>query len=496
MNMMALILGLSWVLAPTAQQGERARAREADPLRGRAQALVQPMLDKKKSVGMVVGVIEGGRTHLFGFGRVSLDGGKPPDGKTIFEIGSVTKVFTSLALAEMAEEGLVRLVDPVQRYLPEGVKVASRSGREITLEDLATHTSGLPRIPGNLIVYALTHPQDPYANYKEKDLYDFLRAWKPAPDSGSKFEYSNVGAGLLGHAISRHAGVDYGRLIANRISEPLGMRDTRVALDGEQEKRLAQPYATGGKPAARWTFHVMAGAGALHSTVDDLLVFLSAELGLKESKLRPAMEATQKPRRDVGQQGMRIGLGWIVMKLPKTDRDVIWHNGGTGGYRSFLGFVKATRTAVVVLSNSDASVDAIGFELVRLLNIQEANIRPVRSAAVDEWKHQSKRGTSAGLALDFQPTAVPFGVELRDGQPEADAPDLRRVQRLEDLAELLRGDPCARVGHLGDRHAVTILDAQGQFASIGHRLHGVGHSIFHRSARRSLPGGLHAALAG
>jgi serine-type D-Ala-D-Ala carboxypeptidase/endopeptidase len=374
MNATAATLWLSWVLVLPAP-GEGFPAREADDLQGRVQALVQPMLEKKKSVGMVVGVIEGGRTHVFGFGRTVLGGDKVPDGKTIFEIGSVTKVFTSLALADMAEEGLVRLDDPVQRYLPAEVKVASRSGREITLEDLATHTSGLPRIPGNLLVHALKNPQNPYANYKEKDLYDFLKTWKPSRDAGSKWDYSNVGAGLLGHALSRRAGLDYGRLIATRISERLGMSDTKVKLNDEQEKRMAKPYLAGGKPASRWTVDVLAGAGALHSTVDDLLVFLSAELSIKESKLRPAMEVTQKPRRETGQGGMRIGLGWLIMKLPKTDQEVIWHNGGTGGYRSFVGFVKATKTAVVVLSNSDASVDAIGLDVLGLLNAKEDRLR-------------------------------------------------------------------------------------------------------------------------
>ncbi len=370
MNATAATLWLSWMLA-LPWQGDDDPARHVADFRGQVQALIQPMLDKKKTVGVVVGVIEGGRTHVFGFGRTVLDGDKTPDGRTIFEIGSVTKVFTSLALADMAEEGLVRLDDPVQRYLPAEVKVASRSGREITLEDLATHTSSLPRIPGNLLVHALKNPHDPYANYKEKDLYEFLKTWKPSRDVGSKWEYSNVGAGLLGHALSRRAGLDYGRLIATRISERLGMGDTKVTLNDEQEKRLAKPYQTGGKPATRWTLDVLAGAGALHSTVNDLLVFLSAELGIKESKLRPAMEATQKPRRETGQGGMRIGLGWLIMKLPRTDQEVIWHNGGTGGYRSFFGFVKSMKTAVVVLSNSDASVDAIGLDVLGLLNAKE-----------------------------------------------------------------------------------------------------------------------------
>jgi D-alanyl-D-alanine-carboxypeptidase/D-alanyl-D-alanine-endopeptidase len=274
------------------------------------QALVQPLLEKKQSVGVVVGVIKAGRAQVFGFGREATGVDKMPDGKTIFEIGSVTKVFTSLALAEMAQESLVRIDDPVQRYLPKEVNVATRAGRELTLEDLATHTSGLPRIPLKMVLLGVKS-NDPYATYSEKDLYDFLKIWKPTQDIGSKWAYSNLGAGLLGQVLSRRAGVNYGQLIANRITEPLGMNDTRVTLNGEQERRLAKPYEMGGTPASRWTFDALAGCGALHSTADDFLVFLAAELGLKETRLRAAMEATQKPRRETGIAGMRMGLAWI-----------------------------------------------------------------------------------------------------------------------------------------------------------------------------------------
>ncbi len=147
------------------------------------------------------------------------------------------------------------------------------------------------------------------------------------------------------------------------------MGDTRVTLNDEQESVWPGSYLAGASSRPDGPLDVLVSApGALHSTVDDLPVFLSAELSIKESKLRPAMEVTQKPRRETGQGGMRIGLGWLIMKLPKTDQEVIWHNGGTGGYRSFVGFVKASKTAVVVLDNSDASVDSIGIEVLRLLN--------------------------------------------------------------------------------------------------------------------------------
>lgn len=353
-------------------------AGKVEDLRKRVQTLVQPMLDKKQSVGVVVGVIEGGRRHVFGFGREARDGDKTPDGKTIFEIGSITKVFTSLALAQMAQEGLVRLDDPVQRHLPAEVKVASRAGREVTLEDLATHTAGLPRIPVKTLLLAFKS-DNPYADYKEKDLYEFLKLWKPTQDIGSKWSYSNLGAGLLGHALSRRAGVAYDRLIADKITGPLGMKDTRITLDDEQLRRLARGYEMGGKPAARWTFDVMAGAGALHSTADDMLDFLAAEMGLQDTKLRAAMEATQQPRRDMGMGGLRIGLAWIVKKLPKEEGgfDLVWHNGGTAGYSSFVGFIEARKTAVVVLSNTGPSlgsfgaVDSVGAGVLRFLNPKE-----------------------------------------------------------------------------------------------------------------------------
>ncbi len=157
------------------------------------------------------------------------------------------------------------------------------------------------------------------------------------------------------------------------------MKDTRIKLGDEQEKRLARPYEVGGKPAARWTFDALAGCGALHSTADDMLVFLAAEMGLAETKLRAAMDTTQEPRRETGIKGLRIGLAWLVNKLPKEDGelDLIWHNGGTAGFSSFVGFVKARKTGVVVLTNtgpglgSMGAVDTVGIKVLRLLGAKE-----------------------------------------------------------------------------------------------------------------------------
>ena len=330
-------------------------------LRARVQARVQPLLEKKQSVGLAVGIIAEGRRQVFGFGRERLEVDKAPDGRTIYEIGSVTKIFTSLALAQMAQEGLVRVDEPVQLLLPADVKIAPRGGREITLEDLATHTSGLPRIP-IATLFTLLATGNPYAGYTEKNLDNFLRAWQPTEEIGTKWKYSNVGAGLLGHALARRAGMDFGRLIAERVTGPLGLRDTVIALSEDQERRLASPYDVGNEPSVRWTFDVLAGAGALHSTADDLLELLAAEMGLRETSLRKAMDASLVPRRHTGMKGLDIGLGWLISSSAKADDadKVYWHNGGTGGYASFVAFDARRKTAVVLLSNTGLSLGSIG----------------------------------------------------------------------------------------------------------------------------------------
>src|SRR5262249_41943133 len=163
----------------------------------------------------------------------------------------ITKVFTSLALADMVEEGLVRIDDPVRLHLPDEVKVPRSGDREITLRHLSTHTSGLPRVPGKLILRGLIS-DNPYADFGAKDLYDFLAKARLAHAPGERDEYSNVGAGLLGHALARRAGLDYERLIVSRICDPLGMDDTRIALSSGQRDRLAKPYTRALTPAKNW----------------------------------------------------------------------------------------------------------------------------------------------------------------------------------------------------------------------------------------------------
>ncbi len=331
-----------------------------DPRMTTIQTILQERIDKaKKGVGIVVGIVEERGTMIVGHGYFEPDRTREVNGDTVFEIGSITKVFTSLALADLVERGKARLEDPISKYLPASVKVPTRNGKEITLADLATHTSGLPRMPDN---FAPKDPGNPYADYTVEQMDEFLSGYRLPRDIGAEYEYSNYGAALLGRILALRAGTNYEALIEQRICRPLAMTNTAITLDAKLRARLAPGHDLAGRPVANWDLPTFAGAGALRSTVGDLLKFAAANLGLTKSGLEPAMELEQTPRHDAGAATMRIGLGWHIAK--KYEAELIWHNGATGGYHSFIGFDKKKKLGVVVLANSENSIDDIGFHLL------------------------------------------------------------------------------------------------------------------------------------
>jgi CubicO group peptidase (beta-lactamase class C family) len=315
-----------------------------------------------QGVGIVVGVIEPQGRRIVSYGTVNQGDARPLNGDTIFEIGSATKVFTSLLLADMVQRGEVALADPVAKYLPAEVKVPERGGRTITLVDLSTHTSALPRMPSN---FQPKDPANPYADYTVEQLYQFLSTYQLTRDIGSQFEYSNLGGGLLGLALARRAGMDYEALVHSRIAGPLGMNSTGITLTPEMRARLAVGHNDKLQATSNWDLPALAGAGALRSSVNDLLSFLAANLGYVKSPLAPAMASMLAVRRPTGAPSLgEIGLGWLVTK--PSDNEIVWHNGGTGGYRSFVGFDPRTGVGVVVLSNTftAAGIDDIGMHLL------------------------------------------------------------------------------------------------------------------------------------
>ena len=312
-----------------------------------------------QGVGIVVGVIDASGRRIVAHGAFDTTPGSPPvSGDTLFEIGSATKVFTSLLLADSVRRGEVALSDPASKYLPPDVKIPERGGRQITLQDLATHTSGLPRLPSNL---APKDASNPYADYTVAQLYAFLSAYQLTRDIGSKYEYSNLGAGLLGHLLARRAGVDYETLVRTRITGPLGMNSTVVTVNDRLQQRLAPGHNALRARVANWDLPTLAGAGALRSTANDLLQFLAVHLGYTRSPLSSAMAAMLAARRPTGTPRLDIALGWHILSSP-AGGEIVWHNGGTGGYRSFMAFDPKSRTGVVILSNmfTLTGVDEVG----------------------------------------------------------------------------------------------------------------------------------------
>ena len=271
--------------------------------------LVQRIDEYHQSVGIVAGIIEPNSRRIVAYGALDQGDARPLDGKTVFEIGSVTKVFTALALAEMARRGEVGLSDPVAKYLPADVKVPRRGDRQITLETLAEQTSGLPRMPSNF------KPRDsanPYADYTADLLYQFLSSYELPRDIGSQYEYSNLGFGLLGHALSRRAGMDYEALVQARISKPLALSNTRVTLSPEMKARMAVGHNEKLERVPAWDFQALAGAGALRSTANDMLSFLAAAMGYAPSPLAGAFADLLEVRVPTGLPGMQGALGWQV----------------------------------------------------------------------------------------------------------------------------------------------------------------------------------------
>src|SRR5690554_192966 len=305
---------------------------------------------------IIVAVVDGEQSRVYGFGEV--DSGDAPDGKTLFEIGSITKTFTALLLADAVEAGEVTLEQPVQELLPD-FGMPARNGLEITLENLATQRSGLPRLPTN---FQPADMSNPYVDYDAAKLQSFLADYAMPRDPGAAYEYSNVGYGLLGYALGEKAGSDYATILDTKIFEPLGMLESLPGVSGADATRLAKGHSSAGHPVPNWEFAVLAPTGAIISHGDDMVRYLEANMGLFDTPLYPAMQLAHQPRADGPSASVPIGLGW--MTVPSGSGDIVWHNGMTGGYASFMGFLADGSRGVVVLTNILKSVDALAIAVL------------------------------------------------------------------------------------------------------------------------------------
>ena len=338
--------------------------------------LVQLVDKEKRGTGMVIGMIadDPQERWVLGYGKLSTTDERVPDGDTVFEIGSITKVFTGTLLAQAVLNGEVKLDDPISMYLPEGITAPEYEGRSITLLDLATHTAGWAKWPGNLNANSL----DDIANYDIDRMYDFVSSYHLTRAPGSSFEYSNFGFGLLGNLLVRRAGQkDYEALLVERITRPLGMNSTCITLTPEMRSRLAAPYDDLLLPSRSWEAPALDGGGSIRSTANDMLTFLAANMGINQTELQPALRLANTPQRPTN-GAEYIGLGWV---LPKSGNGIHWHNGETVGYHSYLGWDPQRKIGVVVLTNATISIDDLGSQLVRGLPLTPVSVDPQVLAA-------------------------------------------------------------------------------------------------------------------
>ena len=335
-----------------------------------AETLTRPWLEKKQINAVVIGVIDKeGQHHFLTLGEKPESLAKL-DENTIFEIGSITKTMTAMLLADAIQRMELKLDDPVQEFMPEGIYLPARDGKPITLEHLATHTSGFPR----LAPYQMTRlmfdqklRDDPYRTFQIEDLKKALASIKIRTTSKPKVEYSNFGTGLLGYALTQKYRKNFETLLRERLFQPLGMNSSYLEVPESEQARFIEAYNAEGKVVRRWGFSdVTAGAGGVRSTAADMLRYLQA--GLKQDHpLTPAFNLALAPQYEIN-ASMKIGLNWLI--LQKNGKSIHWHNGGTGGFASYAALCRDADVAVVVLSNRAPEkplMDELGMKLIETL---------------------------------------------------------------------------------------------------------------------------------
>jgi CubicO group peptidase (beta-lactamase class C family) len=321
---------------------------------------VRPYIQKGNTCGLVLAVIHKGNLRKYCYGWINKKQKQLPDVEhTIFEIGSVTKTFTSLLLAQEVLAARMKLNDPINLYLPDSIPALGLQGKPITLQDLANHTSGFPRLPAN-IFNGKVDPKDPYKHYLADSLYSFLMHYHSPVIPGTVFSYSNYGAGVLGTILERRLHNSFEQLILSNICKPIDMNHTSVTLNDEDQRNFAQGYNETGEATAPWDLASLKGSGAIRSTLNDMIKYARAQMGSK-GPLHKAIALSHQPTFTGAAQSM--GLGWRINQ--NSQHTYLHHSGGTGGFRSFIGFDPGRQTAIVILSNAAEDVTTIGEGFLR-----------------------------------------------------------------------------------------------------------------------------------
>lgn len=337
-------------------------------LEKRIDRLVADYVKRRPKVRLSIGLTHKGKRYFKSFAGEEAEPSEAREGEHLYQLGSITKTMTGLLLAILKHEGVVDYNDPIRKYLPSDLNLAESVGN-ITLEQLSTHTSGLPRLPQDFDSY-VKDKQNPYVDFHKEQLFESLQKVRLKRKPGSATEYSNLGVGLLGFVLECATGKTFQQLIKTKIAEPLGMVSL---ISTHPDAPLLPCYDDKSSPTKAWELDALAGCGSLCANVQDMLTYLEALLNPDSSPLEPSLQDALVPHYQPKSMFQReVGLGWHIQTELVSKLKMHWHNGGTGGFTTFCGMVLEENLGVVVLSNygdamaNDESVDRFGLYLLEI----------------------------------------------------------------------------------------------------------------------------------
>ncbi|MEC7987405.1 MAG: serine hydrolase domain-containing protein [Myxococcota bacterium] len=384
-------------------------------------AMATPLTQDGWMTALSIALIHPNGVEYYNYGTLKKGADGQPNQNSIYEIGSVSKVFTGLLLADQVQKGKVPLNEPLSSWALPDWTLPSKDGEAFSALHLTTHTSGLPRLPAE---FAPPNMQNPYADFSAADFKSNLeQKVELVTKPGETFLYSNIGAGLLGYSLTQSTGMTYEELVLQTIAAPLEMNDTSVIVPLEKQGQVAQGYGMMGEPVPDWDFPAIVGTGELNSSTEDLVRFLLVQFDPPKSALGRAIAMTQERRFPIakgseGSDKSAIGMGWHI----GTDAtpNLIWHTGGTGGARSFVGFDPQEKLGIVVLStNPSPFYDALGISLYQMLKGEKFDFKMPALSEVSADTLELYRGSytlGPGVVLNVEPNANHLKVTIV-GQP-------------------------------------------------------------------------------
>lgn len=355
-----IFLGFSITFSLNYAIAQNSEAKTVSVLDTKIDSIVKAFMSNTVNCGLSVAVYEDKKTRFYNYGTIKRGTNQVPDSTTIYEIGSISKTFTGVLFAHAILDKKLGLNDPVKKYLGDQYANLSYNGKDIELVHLANHSGRIHRVPFNLMSQPGYFVSNPYKNYSKEMVLDYLKTLQPDTFPGTKSEYSNLGMGLLGIIEEKVYNKSYEELITEMICKPSGMNSTKITITASDSARFAKGYDGDGNPASYWDLGGLIGAGGIRSTSHDMIKFAVANMTETDEALKLSHQTTFNDSRNT------IALAWHKT-ITKKGNELVWHNGRTGGFSSFCGFIKSKDAAVVVLSNSGNPVDQIAIGIMKFL---------------------------------------------------------------------------------------------------------------------------------